>query len=573
MSIFKNFRNYNNQVADFNTLSSRYDQPTYLSFKLEFAGGKNLRDSWYNVSNEFSNYDKMPHPLFANEGTEGVNDRQFYSAIDYLLDANEFTRAKMLKEFIEKFYTLQDNFQWYFQKIEGIGELLKIDPKKGMRVTSDKRLTITALEGLDLRMSHILNLYRKIAWDDTYQRWVLPDMMRYFTLKIYVTEFRTFHVPSLNPTPNQEFYVPDQASTKGELMLSLLDDIMPTWVINCEMCEFDLENLEYKYLENLGIDVEPETAGIKFGIKVGKIYEEQIYPIFKNMYLKDKLLNGFDRAKSSDIDKDTNETVDFDSTSEEANLSANFKGTTWITQGKMGFTDHLAGLPYNQATNSTNMFGIPKGGPGVDGKFFTNDDIKVNSTDPDTWLGNALDFGTSFATNLGKQYIDKAKITPILGISYIEVASALKSKNIISSLGLLRKSINTVTSNFVQPSELLEGEITDDIFRSFLTGISRSTATTELNQNLQDAAITALNNEGIWGQIKDFSLATDLVGKGEENIKKEVQGGNYKEFVDKQSGNDRSWATDLDGGPKLFTKGIIESIPTSKATSGKINEV
>ena len=45
MSIYKNFRNYRKVEENWNSLTTRYDQPTYLSFKLSFA---EMEDRWYN---------------------------------------------------------------------------------------------------------------------------------------------------------------------------------------------------------------------------------------------------------------------------------------------------------------------------------------------------------------------------------------------------------------------------------------------------------------------------------------------------------------------------------------------
>jgi len=592
MSIYKSFRRpgetdiIGGGNTQFNTLGARFDQPTYLSFKLIFGQGE---DAYYNTAAQNINYDRMPHPLFAPKGNDAIEDRLNYSAIDYLYDANEYTRARMLEEFIQKFNIMQNEFQWYFQKIDGVADLLKIDPTKGIRVTSDKRLTLTTLEGLDLRMSHILNLYRKIAWDDTYQRWVLPDMMRYFTLKIFITEFRTFHG-----------YNSRSSETDPEILsLSVLDNILPTWVINCEMCEFDLENIEYGYLSNLNVAEEPEQAGLTFGIKVGKIYEEQVFPIFRNMYLIDKYLNGFDRAK--DKEQTNTQTYDpyggeygggkyewvmenFNSTIEGNNFNLSPEIYTAMAQ-ELYAQDrtHKSSAAFNEQTNSKSLFGAQAAGP--DGKLFTNDDnlAKIDPTAPNTWFANALSFGNSLLRNTVEEYVDKAKITPIpgLGLSFNEAKAALESKNIITALGIVRKAINTVAREYVQPSELLDSKtaninLVDAAFRNYLETISKSEATDD-NQLIQEAANIALNDDGIWDQIKDFSRATDLVGEEELNANNPIQGGsNFEDNVNLATQGDKSRATDLVGeGEKNVRRFIqrtqlLEGAPSSTATTNKI---
>jgi hypothetical protein len=99
MSIYKNFRNYRNVPASFNSMSPRFDQPTYLSFKLEFAAARDIKYNYAapgQTGKNIINYDQMPHPLFGVKGTDDVDNRETYSAIDYLYDANEFTRARCL---------------------------------------------------------------------------------------------------------------------------------------------------------------------------------------------------------------------------------------------------------------------------------------------------------------------------------------------------------------------------------------------------------------------------------------------------------------------------------------------
>lgn len=581
MNPYNFFRRPGTEAASFNSISKRFDQPSYLTFRLEI--GRN--DQIYNGAGfgQLVNYDIMPHPLFMSKGSDTISDRVTYSSIDYLMDANEFTRANMLRQFINKFNRIQYDFPWYFKKIEGLKDLMTVDPIQGMRVKSDSRLVITALEGLDLRMSHILNLYKKIAWDDTYQRWVLPDMMRYFTMKIYISEFRTFHVPNqydgngYGNTSDQEF------SEAGELWLKILDDTLPTWVINCEMCEFDIQNINFDFLGNLGVDETPEEAGVQFSIKIGKIYEEQVYPSFKNMYLIDKALNGFDRAKRYDEINTINEknqiekvTGDFDSTDSNQNNNYTKYGMNILGLAQNTLEQdksHLSSTPFNERANDQSLYGAK--GAGKDGQWFSEDDkYTPNPTDPNTWVGNALDFGGAYLQNEVESFIDKAKITPIpgLGFSPTELGAAIQGKDIISTLGLIKKSVDAVTNTAYGPSALLEGGISNEVFMSFLNSVAQSKATSEDSNFIQIAATEALNNNSILAKVLDYSLATNLVSDGETNINQPILNkNNYRDAVKIQTGNDRSTATDLDGGPKkIQLTQIFDSAPTSAATTNKL---
>lgn len=229
-----------------------FDEPTYLTFKIEFLFhnprnslySNDLTKQWntydptraqqnedvppyvYSMDGDTEHaYDYLPEAflqdsmLAQNDGYFTVQDRSgyspqsgkqgvngsnlplkdnligyFYSAEDYLgLNRGEFGRAKLMRKIKMILKDLQDNFPYYFRSIDGLSDLNKITPGAGKRVGKDTVLTIKCYEGLDLKITQLLQLIRKVTWDDTYQRWVLPDIMRYFGMRIYVSEIRTFH--------------------------------------------------------------------------------------------------------------------------------------------------------------------------------------------------------------------------------------------------------------------------------------------------------------------------------------------------------------------------------------------
>lgn len=546
--IYKKFRGV--EIAtQANTISKRFDEPSYLSFRLQFA--PNMDNVYNYASNATGGYDTMPHPLFdirdfygeTTSGFVGVQDYQreteSYSAYQYLVDANEPTRAALLLDFINKFNVLQEEFPYYFQSIEGLNELIKVDPTKGQRIMNDKKLTITCLEGLDLRMSYLMNLYKKIAWDDVYQRWVLPDMMRYFTLKIFISEFRTFHISQnstaygnsqLTPkgvvtpdeTPLRQRFNPNTPSkpsgTDIPTYLTILDDILPTWEITCEMCEFDITGTDFNYLSSMNVKDATEAV-VKFVVNVGNIKELQIYPSFENRYLSDRKLNGLNRTK------------DEISTQKDQNNKYDYPASLHIAQNHDGPTEensHVSGTPYGEFRNNPNIIGIvvqPQSSERLSKNIMggQNGDeiVKVGTDTQAGWVSNAINWGTSFAKNEVNKILDKAKTTPIpqLGVSFTEIKTALQGKNIIGALGMIRKGVNEVAQSYNNaPSSLLDQPIqTDNIMKMFLQGLSQSEATDEDSIALQQGASLALNNVGVWEQIKDYSMATNLVGRGETN--------------------------------------------------------
>ena len=193
-----------------------FDEPTYLTFRIEFDFSKDLIQN--NASTSDSNgsiigadaFNYMPEPLLS------LNDSgKSYSTYKYLLSAlGEERRAAYIKQFVKSLEDIQYNYPFYFTSITGLDSLARIKPEKGIRLLDgdNNKLTIKCLEGLDQKITQLMQLYRKAAWDDVYQRWILPDMMRFFTMRIYVSEMKLFHTMSKASNKNKGAFVVDFSS-------------------------------------------------------------------------------------------------------------------------------------------------------------------------------------------------------------------------------------------------------------------------------------------------------------------------------------------------------------------------
>lgn len=186
-----------------------FDEPTYLTFRIEFMMEPHeLDDRNVTVNNIGANgeqsshiyfntiYDYMPEPFLENFSTVGSVDTSIgkkYSTERYLdYSLGDHVRASLLHNFKLALKDIQDNFPFYFKSISGLNTLTQVNTESGIRL-KDAKISLSCLEGLDLKITQLINMYRKIVWDDTYQRWVLPDMMRYFGMRIYISEIRNFH--------------------------------------------------------------------------------------------------------------------------------------------------------------------------------------------------------------------------------------------------------------------------------------------------------------------------------------------------------------------------------------------
>ena len=193
-----------------------FDEPTYLTFRIEFDFSKDLIQNNASTSNSNGSiigadaFNYMPEPLLS------LNDSgKSYSTYKYLLSAlGEERRAAYIKQFVKSLEDIQYNYPFYFTSITGLDSLARIKPEKGVRLLDgdNNKLTIKCLEGLDQKITQLMQLYRKAAWDDVYQRWILPDMMRFFTMRIYVSEMKLFHTMSKASNKNKGAFVVDFSS-------------------------------------------------------------------------------------------------------------------------------------------------------------------------------------------------------------------------------------------------------------------------------------------------------------------------------------------------------------------------
>ena len=262
------FFNEGNSKFTPNVFSRLFDEPTYLTFRIEF----NFDNSVYNST---SYMDYLPEPLLtlnANKGfdsfkspseyyqtddadltinsliqelsydfnqSNSIYNNVNYSTYDYLRNAlGESRRADMLFLFVNSLKDIQDHYPYYFQSIEGIGNLLKVNPSDGIRLKDGENiLTIKCLEGLDLKITQLLQLYKNIVWDEVYQRWMLPDMMRYFNMKIYISEIRLFHTSNRAAVNPKTGWMYNFKSGNNSLNASSYDQLKSTSLLE------DLNNI------------------------------------------------------------------------------------------------------------------------------------------------------------------------------------------------------------------------------------------------------------------------------------------------------------------------------------------
>jgi hypothetical protein len=253
-----------------------HQDPTYIGFQVKIEPSLNVE----------GDMDDLPHGLFT---LDPIQDP--YSCYNYLMNRGETKRAEYILAFEEGFSRIVSEYPWYFVKVTGLADSWKIDTKNNFR-GKEKKIVIETLESIDLRMTMILDLYRKATFDSAYMRWAVPDHMRYFRMKIIVSEIRPMKLSTQgynNSGPNPG--VINGVATNLKLSLGnlianspetgLWDTAAPwsagTFIeFSYSECELDVFNEAPTFLESVGNKPEAEATN-KITILTHVIHEKNVY--------------------------------------------------------------------------------------------------------------------------------------------------------------------------------------------------------------------------------------------------------------------------------------------------------
>ena len=314
-SEFKQFQSITTTYKD-GVFREGYDDPTYMTFKIEFGdwGASVLDRSIIQTGTtvfrpSIADYDALPigllncpypggtnQDLYWQNDPDSFNNSGFYSAFAYLRSRNEDTRAKYLYYFVNGLFEIQKNYPFIFKKISGINNLETFNPKDGQRLRTPAKITVECFESLNLKIRTLMEFYRKAAWDDVYQRWILPENMREFKMIIYVFERRVFQgAKAVNENSKNVFVTYDD-----------LNGDIPVKAYECCPCEFNIgESTSWKSDYEAGWnDNNDEKTNIVIEVKNVKTY-------FKNGLLNSDLAKSYDNlGKPLNQSNDLNQKID-----------------------------------------------------------------------------------------------------------------------------------------------------------------------------------------------------------------------------------------------------------------------
>ena len=159
------------------TMLDAYDQPTYISFALDFR---------FEEANNIAQDILWSSPLFSKGSSTNTNSAQTYLGSNGHKDKEEsLVKFKSILEY------LTFNAPWYFQSISGLEKLWSnaTDIAGGYK-GNEAVLTIDTLEALDLRIIELASLYRSVIYDKVYMRERVPENLRWFAMDVYLAEAR-----------------------------------------------------------------------------------------------------------------------------------------------------------------------------------------------------------------------------------------------------------------------------------------------------------------------------------------------------------------------------------------------
>ena len=116
----------------------------------------------------------------------------------------------MLREFVMGIKKLSEEMPWYWVKVSGLEAVWQIKKGDSFR-GKELKISFELLESIDLKITYLLDLYRKATFDSVYMRWMLPSNLRTFEMDLVITEIRTMQRPA-SVTSNDPSIAMDNSS-------------------------------------------------------------------------------------------------------------------------------------------------------------------------------------------------------------------------------------------------------------------------------------------------------------------------------------------------------------------------
>ena len=255
-----------------------YNDPTYLGFVLLF-----------------NDDDVEKSPLLVRDAN------QVGSALNYLKAIDDGPRFEYLKLFQDLLFDTNYWMPWYWQGIEGLDKVWDYkklaDPYKG---GTDSVIEITTLESIDLRITALMDLYRRACFDYEFRREIVPSNLRKFQVTIFIQEVRNIQVDlgaidgalntinnisrTINPMSNP-LTLPGNMETpqqkEGRATARIANEFGANMMFTLKYCEFDSDKSSGNWGSLNMAGGEPATQQISF--TYDSIDESYLNPTIQNL--------------------------------------------------------------------------------------------------------------------------------------------------------------------------------------------------------------------------------------------------------------------------------------------------
>ena len=142
----------------------------------------------------FFHFNNIDSPLLW--GINGdIQKAPINTAAGYLKSIGDQQRLFYLEKFLYLLSGVNSQTPWYFQTLTGLKDAWAMPIDKPY-IGDDKKIAIECLESIDLRVTAMMDLYRKACYDWKHRRCVIPDNLMRFKVSVYVYEARVFNNPN-----------------------------------------------------------------------------------------------------------------------------------------------------------------------------------------------------------------------------------------------------------------------------------------------------------------------------------------------------------------------------------------
>lgn len=468
--------------------------PTVFGFKLFFLFDNPFSPLLYGLNGD---YEKAP-----------VN-----SAAYYLSSIGDQQRLYYLKKFIDLLSGINSQTPWYFQSISGLKDAWKHDMSKPY-IGADKKLEIQCLESIDLRVTALMDYYRKACFDWKNRREVIPKNLRQFKMVVYVYEARYIQNPNsislLDDVPDVQFGYGKKGGDASISAANLTNRLTgpdetlndpPTNNVNVtlgvpmsttrniftfDFCEFDVS--EPGHLDTIS-NAEPAVVNQKFTIKYEDVEEINKYQYWDRNFVSDGILISLDKLALDDPNPGEPPTQE--------QTPPITKANTTEPSGDSAEIQSLGEVRKNRLVNGDNNIGEPNAFPGA---------TEGNS--------NQNEVGAPPTENIGNQ-----------SFSLANRLSARATGGLLDRLGQEGASlVNDLKDQFNADNlfDRIENEIRDaigtEITSLYLGNVFNFSPADLTRIRLLDSAIGAVNSSTPASSIVGSSVASGNLDEGSASL-------------------------------------------------------